>query len=273
MAIAAGGVEGLPPIPYTSVSRNDLDMAGLTMTRSAVLVVGFVVALGSAVEPASAQQAAPKIWDVMLGAHVSELPVDEFVIPSCGSNGGPQGLSVGSFDQFAKCPEEASGLREIWFRYDDQLEYEARARRDRALALRYSRNQELGQPLVLSLLIDRGGIVQGYRVVTDSRAETDVRRLASTLVVYFKGRFGLDGWQCEDIPQEAGEQPIAGRFIKERCEKALEGRNIVVESHQYYKPGQALQDPRTGKLMEGEFHSSARIEVIKADAIDAGIGD
>jgi hypothetical protein len=75
-------------------------------------------------------QSPPKIWDVKLGTAVGELPDEEFVDPACGSNGGPPGLRISIFEQFERCSPEASGLREIWFRYDDEEEYIARAARD-----------------------------------------------------------------------------------------------------------------------------------------------
>src|SRR5947209_20450931 len=74
-------------------------------------------ALGAANNSASAQQPSPKIWDVQLGTPVGDLPEEEFVDPACGSNGGPPGLRIGSFEQFERCRVEASGLREVWFRY------------------------------------------------------------------------------------------------------------------------------------------------------------
>ena len=38
---------------------------------------------------ATAQSPAPKIWDIKLGTPISALPLDQFVDPACGTNGGP----------------------------------------------------------------------------------------------------------------------------------------------------------------------------------------
>src|SRR5204862_4774783 len=84
----------------------------------------------AAVHTVCAQQRAPKIWDIPFGTPVGELPEDDFVDPACGTNGGAPGLRLGGFEQFEKCRAEPSGLREIWFRYDDEFEYIARATRD-----------------------------------------------------------------------------------------------------------------------------------------------
>lgn len=212
----------------------------------------------------------PRIWDVELDAHVRDLPRRVFVRPACGSNGGPPGLVLESFDEFARCaPETATGFREIWFSYDDEAEYIARATRSEALIQRNLANQVAGQPVVYSLLVDEEGRVQGYRVITDNRADTLVRFEAASLKIHFKIRFGADGWACVDLPVAAGETPIGNDFIKEQCEKDLDGRKYSVESRYYFKPGQGLFDPHTRKPMvgEGEFDSWARLEIYRLDAV------
>ena len=118
----------------------------------------------------------PQSEDLQLGrSPVADLPDEEFVDPSCGTNGGPPGLRIGSFENFARCRPETSGLREVWFRYDDELEFVARAARDPDAVTRSNAMLVLGQPVILSVLIDGKGLVQGYRIVTDPHADPDVR--------------------------------------------------------------------------------------------------
>jgi hypothetical protein len=231
--------------------------------RSAALAVAMVFVSAVA---ASAQSAAPQIWDVKPGIPVGELPDEAFVDPACGTNGGPPGFQIGAFENFAKCRVEASGLREIWFRYDDELEYIARAARDADAIARSNAMVVLGQPVILSLLIDPQGLVQGYRIITDPHAEEELRMNAYAIAVAFKARLGTDGWTCDDLAPGAGERPIAGVFVKERCRKTAEGENVVVESRYYYKPGQALVDPNTGLPTVNQFESSARMEAVAVDA-------
>jgi hypothetical protein len=50
----------------------------------------------------------------------------------------------------------------------------------------------------------------------------------------FKARFGADGWDCEDIPPDAGETPIDGEFVKQRCRKIFDGQQLTLESRHYY---------------------------------------
>jgi hypothetical protein len=210
------------------------------------------------------QQPLPRIWDVELGTPVGELPDEEFVDPACGTNGGPPGLRIASFEQFARCREEASGLREIWFRYDDELEYIARAARDPDAVARNNAMVVLGQPVILSLLIDRAGVVRGYRIVTDPHAEEELRQNAYLIAIAFKARFGADGWECRDFPPAEGETPITGTFVKQQCEKQADGQKMTVESRYYYKPGQALIDPNTGLPTVNQFESLARLELVGA---------
>jgi len=233
-------------------------------------MIGAMLALTLA-GAASAQQSLPRgrpaIWDVRLGSPVGELPDEEFVDPACGTNGGPPGLPIGTFERFERCRPEASGLREVWFRYDDEWEFMARAARDPDAVARNNAMVVLGQPVMLSLLIDRAGLVQGYRIFTDPRAEEEVRTGAYGVAIAFKARFGADGWTCGDLPRAEGETPIVGIFVKERCEKTSDGVAVTVESRHYYKPGQALLDPNTGLPTVNQFESSARLQAVRADAL------
>jgi hypothetical protein len=231
---------------------------------AAALAVLLAVAGGNA---ALAQQAMPTIWDVEPGTPIGDLPDDAFVDPACGTNGGPPGLAIGSFENFARCRPEPSGLREVWFRYDDELEYIARAARDADAVARSNAMVVLGQPVILSLLIDRAGLVQGYRIFTDPRADEELRMNAYLVAIAFKAGFGSEGWACEDLPPAAGETPIFGTFVKERCGKFFDGRQVTVESRYYYKPGQALLDPNTGLPTVNQFESSARMELVQTDAL------
>jgi len=215
----------------------------------------------------SPRAGAPTIWDVRPGIPVGDLPEDDFVDPACGTNGGPPGLRIAGFEEFAKCRAEPSGLREIWFRYDDEAEYIARAARDPDAIARSNAMLVLGQPVILSLLVDGGGLVQGFRIFTDPHAEADVRADAYTLAFAFKAQFGPAGWDCQDSPPAAGETAIAGTFVKQQCRTMAGRQRITVESRHYYKSGQAPLDPNTGLSTVNQFESSARIESVNVEAL------
>ncbi len=243
-------------------------MAGtFRFARPAVVATLALILAGAASGQQRSPKARPTIWDVQLGTPVDELPEEEFVDPACGTNGGPPGLRLDSFEQFERCRAEASGLREIWFRYDDELEYIARAARDPDAVARNNAMVVLGQPVILSLLVDRSGLVEGFRLFTDPHADEDLRANAYTVAFAFKARFGADGWDCNDLPPAAGETPIAGAFVKQVCRKVSDGQQIVVETRHYYKSGQALVDPNTGLATVNQFESSARLELVGVAAL------
>jgi len=246
-------------------ARRRVGCSTLATTALALIVAG--AGAGGGGSAARAEPPMPQIWDVAPGTPVGELPDEAFVDPACGTNGGPPGLPVGSFENFAKCRPESSGLREIWFRYDDELEYIARAARDEDAVARSNAMVVLGQPVILSLLVDPAGLVQGYRIITDPHADEERRMYAYTVAIAFKARFGTDGWACDQLAPDEGETPITGLFVKERCRKVANGQEIVVESRYYYKPGQSLLDPHTGLPTVNQFESSARMQMVAIDAV------
>ena len=212
-------------------------------------------------------QSRPKIWDMKFGTPVGELPDEEFVDPACGTNGGPPGLRIAGFEEFERCRAEVTGLREIWFRYDDEEEYIARAARNPDAVARANVMVMLGQPITLSLLVDRAGRLQGYRIFTDPRADPDLRKDAYLIGTAFKVRYGNEGWDCKDEPAASGETPLDGIFVKQRCQKRAEGHQVTVEIRHYYKTGQSMVDPNSGVSTVNQFESAARIEVVQLEAL------
>lgn len=217
-------------------------------------------------------QSRPRIWDIVLGSPIGELPLEEFVDPACGTNGGPPSLPLEGFEDFARCPiEQATELHEIWFIYDDEREYIARAERDETLIGRYSANAFYQQPIITSLLVDGSGLVQGYRVITDPRAPAEVRVDAYLLSIVFKGMRSMlrhSSWVCTKLPRGERERPIENLFIKESCKSVSDERLLKLESRHMHKPGQDIRvNPRLLSVAEGDFESSTRLEVYNIDAV------
>src|SRR5262249_7212405 len=211
-------------------------LRGLSAATLTLLLIG----------PGALAQSRPKIWDMAFGTPVADLPDEEFVDPACGTNGGPPGLRLAGFWEFEKCRAEAAGLREIWFRYDDEEEYIARAVRNPDAVARANTMVMLGQPIMLSLLADRVGRLQGYRIFTDPRAEPDLRKDAYLIGNPSKARNGTDSWDPQGGRPAAGKTPLEGIFIKQHCRRLADGHKLTIESRHYYKPGQALVDPNSG---------------------------
>src|SRR5215470_1379458 len=241
-----------------------LSLTGRGPARVQSVLFGAAAMLLMTAATATAQ--APKIWDVTFGTPVAALPLDQFVDTACGTNGGPPARVLKSFTEFAQCiRERTTGLYEVWFRYDDEMEYVARARRSDIMIRQYQANSLAGQPIITSFLIDDGGLVQGYRIVNDPRVEANTRLAAFGLADLFKGIAGL-GLNCTNLPLAPGERPIDDWYAKEVCEKTADGRVYRVESRRYYKAGQYAVDPNENRPTENLFESSARIEVYKAPA-------
>jgi hypothetical protein len=229
--------------------------------RSPLLAIGAAVAVCFAAGPAPAQ--APKIWDIKLGIPISALPLNDFVDTACGTNGGPPARVLKSFHEFAQCRvEPRTGLHEVWFRYDDEMEYVARARRSEIMVRQFQANSLAGQPIITSLLIDDAGLVQGYRVVNDPRVDAQTRIAAFGLADIFKG-MAWTGLECTDLPPAEGERPIDDLLVKEVCENKSDGLVTRVEARRYYKPGQFAVDPNDNRPTENQFESSARLEVYR----------
>lgn len=230
-----------------------------------IALAGSVVWAALAAGPAAGQRAADRadIWDIALGGNVADIDPLAFQELACGTDGGPPSTPLAGWGDFLACPAEANGLREVQFRYDDELEYVALALEQGARAERWAGTKVAGAPAIVSVLIDEDGVIQGLRVVTDDRAGVALRTGAYGFRYNFKSRFGLDGWACVDRPPGQGREPVGDQFVDERCEKHQDGLHLVVEGQFFRRPGQAAFDPRSRELTPGEFHSSARLEVYR----------
>lgn len=227
----------------------------------ALLCIASVLTLTT---PPVLAQSTTRIFDVDLGTRVNELPSDEWVNPACGTNGGPPSIELETFEDFGRCPvEPETGLREVWFIYDNEWEYIARAYRDPVEIARFSANVFYGQPIITSLMIDNEGRVQGYRVITDPKAPDEVRLDAHSLFGIFKTLYGSAPWQCEDLPPGERESPVDGVFVKSRCIMLSDLRFVRIEAHLLRKPG---QDYYLNPL-QGYFEAFTRLEVYGAEAV------
>ena len=174
-----------------------------------------------------------------------------------------------SFSDFQKCkPEIETQLREVWFIYDDEWEYIARANRDEHEIARYSANSFYSHPIITSLLLDKDSLIQGYRMITDPRAPNDIRIKAHTLAMYFKNLFSQARWHCLDEPQGEREAAIEGLFVKKTCSYSDNDQIYRVYESYRLKPGQELDDNKVDlKQVEGQFESTASLEVFRLDAV------
>lgn len=234
------------------------------MARSPIGLVAGLLSLVWASDVFSDAQQRPRrleIWDLQLGAAADQLP-DEFVDYACGTAGGPPSRPLDGWRDFHRCRPESSGLREIYFRYDDELEYWAKANNLLSQMEQHSGTKTYGFPIVASALFDADGIVSGIRIVSDPRAED--RDEAYLLRNFLTARLGRDGWDCEGSPPAEGEGSVGGIFVKQRCRKQIDERTTASLSTRHLrKAGQSQIDPQSGKETKGQFESAVRFELIR----------
>jgi hypothetical protein len=218
---------------------------------------------GSFAAAAQERPTRAEVWDLKLGLAADALP-DGFAEYACGSNGGPPGAPISGWRDFRRCRAEASGLHEVYFRYDDELEYWAKANNFTTEIEQFSGTKVYGFPVVLSALFDARGVLAGLRIVSDPRDTTRRREDAHALRNFITARFGRDGWACTDLSLADGETPVLRAFIKQDCSKSIDGiGNATLLTRFLRKKGQSQYDPRTDRETDGQFESTVRFELMK----------
>lgn len=204
------------------------------------------------------------IWDVQIGQPITEIPQMEVVEISCGTNGGPPSKRLRGFAQFDECPTEPSGLREVYFAYDDELDYLAKAMESEFRVLRGG-TSVYAHPVIVSVLVDETGIVRGIRIVTDDRISDNERRIAVNLARNLQARFGSWKLVCDDIPLRPGENPVGKQFVHEICRGSDTGRemSLMIEAYYLRKRGQEALNPETQQVNKGYFSSGTRFELLE----------
>lgn len=238
------------------------------------IVFGAMAILGALALPAVAQEALspetvdhlapPDLLSLRLGQPVTAQP-GPFREHACGTNGGPQAQPIAGFESYAACPAEAeTGLHEVTFRYDDELHYYARAMNNMPIADRFQGTRFGSFPVIVSALIDDEGIVRGYRAVTDDRVPLRERRVAYTMGILAKSRLPGE-WTCEDLPLADGETPVGRVAVKQDCAgTAPDGQQMQLRSRYLHRKGQSFVDQHSGRIREGLFESTTRLEVFDA---------
>jgi hypothetical protein len=245
-------------------------MLGLMRALIASLLLSAASNIAFAEEPPR-----KTIWDLKLGEPLAaQADEGEFHGYACGAQGGPPRQPIVGFFDFMRCAPESNGLHEVYFEYDDELEYIARARDREDAISRYAGTVERDYPVIVSALIDDAGVVRGARMASDARADyrkditdADLRKRESAYQLggVIAGRFDIDANQdCVKGPRSDGESPVGGVFVKLDCEKTdvAASRLYKLSIRMLRKPGQSGRDPRLpSSLTKGQFESLARFEI------------
>jgi len=196
------------------------------MRLAAILI--FIILGSTSAAVAAEELHRSTIWDLVLGAPVSAQPApQQFQAFACGSNGGSPRAPLSGWADFKRCPAEADGLHEVYFEYDDENEYIARAHDNDLEISRWAGTHEVTFPVIASALFDDAGILQGIRLVTDPRpdhrnditeANRKKREESYALGGIMANRFGIEAERdCKSLPPAEGESAVGSLFIKQRC--------------------------------------------------------
>ena len=211
-----------------------------TRMRWGVLAAGLLAwqAVALAHSPARAEEfGGNDLRDIRLGMAATELAESGYVDFFCA--GDPK-RTLSGWKDWRDCAADATGTRSIRFGYDPTTS------RDGTMVA--------GHPAVLTLLIDDTGHVAGLQIETDPKARLYIRKKAFLLGIQARSRYGPDGWACSEGQPEAGEQPVGGVYLRERCTKTVSGRSLIVERNLFRRPDQDIKN----------FVDETRISIVRA---------
>jgi hypothetical protein len=177
--------------------------------------------------------------DIRIGLAVADLPATGYADFACA---GDTNLKLSGWSDWRNCPAGTDELRAVRFGYDPATS------RDGTIVA--------GHPAVLTALIDKAGTIAGLKIETDPKARLYLRKKAFLFGPQVKARYGADGWACTQAQPDAGEQPVGGVFVKERCTKTIQGRALVVERSLFRQAGQD----------EKNFVDETRVTILRAQS-------
>src|SRR6516225_5390434 len=136
-----------------------------TMARPAtVLLCGLFLCAASA---GAQELRRATVWDLKIGQGVEAQPSwREFRSFACGSNGGPPHQQLSGWSDFLRCPPAPNGLHEVYFEYDDEYEYTARANDLPGEVSRWAATTEAGFIVIVSPLFAHAATPTSTRFVT-----------------------------------------------------------------------------------------------------------
>ena len=210
------------------------------LTLAGVLTAGLLVwqAVALAPSPARAEEFdGNDLRDIRLGMAATELAASGYVDFYCAAD--PKRALAG-WKNWHDCPAGTGGIRAIRFGYDPATS------RDGTMVA--------GHPAILTALMDDSGHVAGLQIETDPKARLYIRKKAFLLGLQAKSRYGSDNWACTEGQPGAGDQPVGGVYLRERCTKTVSGRSLTVERNLFRRPDQDIKN----------FVDETRISILRA---------
>ena len=107
--------------------------------------------------------------DLRVGMPIAEIPAEEYVDLTCAV--APENR-LDRWAEYPKCPTDGAGIRGVAFHFNEGLNPLAQVNET------YEGTKIAGHPVLLTLLIDNRGIVDGLRIDTDPKARLFWRKKA-----------------------------------------------------------------------------------------------
>lgn len=207
------------------------------MRRSTQLALAALSLLLPLQHAAAEDSSGNDLRDIRIGMAVAGLPSAGYTGFACVAD---PSRKLSGWSDWRDCPQGADQLRALHFGYDP-----ATSRDGTVVA---------GHPAILTLLIDEAGTVAGLKIETDPKARLYLHKKAFLFGSQVKARYGADGWSCTKGQPEAGEQPVGGVYLRERCTKTIDGRALVIERNLFRQAGQD----------ERNFVDETRVTILRA---------
>ena len=195
------------------------------LIATSVFILSLLVTAAMTTPAAAQDPGSNDLRDIRLGKPVTDLPDAGYVNLACAND---SRKTLTTWLGWRDCPADALGFHAIKFGYDPVTSPDGTI--------------VAGHPAVLTLLVDNAGTVSGLRIETDPKARLYIRKKAFLFGIQVKSRYGLDGWSCTQAQPNAGEQPVGGVYVRERCTKTTHDRSIVVERNLFRRPDQDMKN-------------------------------
>lgn len=214
--------------------------------RAVAALLMLLLAPGAAA--AAEDPAEGDLRDIRVGGDLAGLSTEGYTNFRCGAGSGEPERALDGWADYGLCPPNPDGLHEVAFAYDEDANPWA------AVSDRFEGTTIAGHPVVPTLLIDDQGTIAGLRIVTSPGNRMYLKKKAYLFYIRVMGRYGKDGWTCEEREPEPGYQPVGGMYIDRRCEKRWQDRDLILETQLFRAPGQ-----------EGQaFTGATRLEIMQA---------
>ena len=184
-----------------------------------LVIVSLLITAAMATPAAAQESGGGDLRDIRLGTPAADLPRAGYANLACAGGSRTQ---LASWLDWRDCPADAAGFHAITFGYDPATSPDGTI--------------VAGHPAVLTLLVDTTGTASGLRIETDPKARPYLRKKAFLFGIQVKSRYGQDGWSCTQAQPGAGEEPVGGVYVSERCTKTTDRRQVTVERHLFRKP-------------------------------------